>query len=133
MIRLQFTGQDMDAVQQKGDIEIDRGYTSSIFLSLSIDRNQDRTPAWWGAVIDPDLIGARRPIKNTPEERELGRLYIQEALAWLVRDGHAESVTASIARTEDQRVEYLVVIKKGTQETMYEIYWDYTQYTIREI
>lgn len=120
---------DPDISIEEGNAIIDGGLPSAVYLSLAIDANADRSPAWWGGSVDPDMVGSRISTvsKNEQEGREQIRSYIHEALSWLTEDRVAQSVTVEITSFTANRVNYAILIRQpgDTQETI-EVYWDLT-------
>ncbi|MHB1227678.1 MAG: phage GP46 family protein [Desulfurivibrionaceae bacterium] len=100
------------------DLATDDGLETAVLVSLFTDRRaepDDRLPdgsddrrGWWGDTFADqpnDLIGSRLWLlcreKQTSAVVERAREYAKEALAWLIADGAAKSVTveAEIATT----------------------------------
>jgi len=105
----------------------DDGLVTSIVLSLFSDRRaraDDIIPGgdsdrrgWWGDLVPPvegDEFGSRLWLlsreKTTPQTLNRAREYAQEALAWLVADGHAKAVTVEAEETRRGVLGLLVVV-----------------------
>jgi phage gp46-like protein len=102
------------------DLLADNGLETAVFLSLFLDRRanaDDEIPdgttdprGWWAdehADVPGDLIGSRRWLldrsKRSGETAKRLQHYDTEALAWLIEDGVAESVTVTVTpRTPEQ-------------------------------
>lgn len=99
-----------DIRQVGADLKADDGLKTAVVISLFTDARalaDDELPTgqtdrrgWWGdllADIDADMIGSRRWLymreKQTAETARKIREADEEALAWLVDDGIAASVT----------------------------------------
>jgi phage gp46-like protein len=104
---------EFDASITDGDIDRDDGLETAVFISLFTDMraridddfdNDDRR-GWWGdqtSNYSGDQIGSRLWLldrsKTTVENIKLAKIYIEEALAWLVEDGVAKKVEALAER-----------------------------------
>jgi phage gp46-like protein len=97
---------EFDFLVTDGDIVGDEGLETAIFISLYTSMrarvddpfdNNDRK-GWWGdqTTEDNDQIGSRLWLldrsKATIENVRLAKIYIEEALEWLVTDGVARKV-----------------------------------------
>jgi len=110
-----------DAIYQEGDIEFkdgdlvrEPGLETSVMMSLFTDRRaRDDDPlddkndkrGWWGDQTSSylnDEIGSRMWLldraKTTSENFRLARIYIEEALQWLINDGVVAKVETEIER-----------------------------------
>lgn len=100
---------DADLVLERGDLGIENGLASAILLSLFTDRRAtdnelarfggEDARGWWGdslAEVEGDQFGSKLWLlqreKQTSETLVRARAYAQEALAWLIEDGIADSV-----------------------------------------
>lgn len=104
---------EFDLSISDGDIDMDEGLESAVFISLFTDMrariddsfdNNDRR-GWWGDQTLPvtgDQIGSRLWLlnrsKSTLENIRLAKIYVEEALKWLVDDGVAKKVEAIAER-----------------------------------
>jgi phage gp46-like protein len=94
------------------DIAYDDGLETAVYISLYTDMrarlddaydNNDRR-GWWGdqTVENNDQIGSRIWLldrsKTTTENIRLAKIYIEEALKWLVEDGVAKRVEVAAER-----------------------------------
>ena len=101
-----------DVAIEGGDLVVDDGLRTAVIISLFTDRRarpDDPLPqdgadprGWWGDVAaedEDDLIGSRlwllKRAKRTPENAAKAREYVEEALAWMVRDRVAKAVTVT--------------------------------------
>ena len=106
--------QEGDIAYIDGDLEREPGLGTAVFMSLFTDRrardddpldDKDDKRGWWGdqtsTYID-DEIGSRLWLldraKTTTENYRLARIYIEEALQWLISDGVAAKVETEIER-----------------------------------
>lgn len=95
----------------KGDVEKDEGLRTAVILSLFTDQRvtlrelptgETKRRGWWGDAI-PDVQSDRWGSKlwlldrekQTDEILERAREYSEEALAWMIEDGVAKSVSVS--------------------------------------
>lgn len=102
-----------------GEVELDRGLTTAVVLSLDTDTSKDFGPGYWGDTIREDgrVTGSRLYLlkKNTNDDRLKGVQYIKEALAWMIEDEIVESVVVSFTSTLTT-VTYKIVIKEPGKE-----------------
>jgi len=117
-----------DLTVSGGDLASDMGLETAVLLSLFLDREaeaDDRLPdgsddrrGWWADAygLAGDRVGSRLWLldreKQLPEVRERAREYAEEALAWLVEDGVAQSVAVSAEWTRPGMLGLLVDIRK---------------------
>lgn len=103
-----------------GGLEASGQLASAVYLSLFTDRRapegwrpevEDRR-GWWGDGVEPegedlDPLGSHLwLLKNeiaSEENAELARIYAQEALAWLLRDRIAATVTVESGLIDEPR------------------------------
>lgn len=100
-----------DMAIRNGDIATDDGLLTAVLVSLFTDRRAnaddvipngtgDRRGCWTDAwpEVAGDLIGSRLWLlsreKQLPDVLQRAQTYAEEALAWLVEDGIAKSVSA---------------------------------------
>jgi len=131
-----------------GDLLNDEGLETAIIISLFTDRRAsdddilpfdgDSKRGWWGDLAAPEIegdqIGSKLWLitreKTTEQTIERARLYVQEALAWMVEDGVAASINVAVERVKNNgndRLEFVVEIKRayGTlQAEKYSYQWD---------
>lgn len=104
---------EFDLSIDDGDITGDEGLETAVFISLYTDMrarlddnydNDDRR-GWWGdqTVGNNDQIGSRLWLldraKTTNENIRLAKIYVEEALKWLVEDGVAKKVEVAAERS----------------------------------
>lgn len=129
-----------------GDLARDDGLRTAIAVSLMTDRlaaADDAIPdgttdrrGWWGDLprdgADPDPIGSRLWLlsraKRTAETLVRAESYAAEALAWLIEDGVAESVTpaASWGGAAGDQLHLVVTIRRGGADTRFDFAWGNT-------
>jgi phage gp46-like protein len=115
-----------------GALAQDDGLATAVLLSLFLDRRagpDDPLPdgtdrrGWLGDALaeDADRIGSRLWLlsreKQVEETRRRAEEYAEEALAWLVEDGLAESVAVSAAWAGIGWLDLRVTITPGLIET----------------
>jgi len=119
-----------------GDLAGDAGLVSDVIASLFSDaraRPDDEIPdgsddprGWW-AETPGDPFGSRLWLvlssKLTENVLELARQYATEALAWLVREEIAETVTVVATRGDLSRVDLEIRIDRGSAEQWATV-WD---------
>lgn len=126
---------------ENGDLVADDGLETAVIISLFSDRRitDDQLPlgqiskrGWWGDLfseVDQDLTGSRFWILQR-EKRITATLrrfedYAKEALAWMVEDGVAASVTAVASYNERNYLFLDIVIKKPKGNSFnYRVNWD---------
>ena len=116
-IRLAWDGMGADCVIKLADLEREDGIESAAILSLMLDaraRDDDALPdslpsaggdrrGWWADSVAPEAEGDRTGSrlwllsreKTLPEVLNRARGYAAEALAWMVEDGVATSVSVT--------------------------------------
>jgi phage gp46-like protein len=117
------------------DLEIDDGLETAVVLSLFTDRRAndgDALPTassdrrgWWGdaapAVTD-DQFGSRLWLlgreKQEPAVLERAKTYAEEALAWLVTDGVAQTVTVTAEFTTTGMLGLLILIDRPEETSV---------------
>lgn len=128
----------------RNDIQLDAGLETAIIVSLFTDKRvtieelpfgeTDRS-GWWGdllAELETDKIGSKlwtlAREKKTEKTRTRIIEYVQEALAWLIADGIAESidVNATYPAAYRESVEIAIAIKKpsGKVTFRYVLNWN---------
>lgn len=136
-----------------GDLQVDDGFDTAVALSLFLDRlanPDDEIPdgssdrrGWWGDAYlppladgTPDHIGSRLWLLaralQTPETAARAQGYVQEALAWMIGDGVAASVTVPLPTFPARgMMEIVAVISQqtaaGTVDRRYTTLWDMTR------
>lgn len=117
-----------DVVPQGADLLSDDGLDTAVTLSLFCDRrarDDDSVPVdldprgWWAdsfSDVPDDEMGSRLWLlgreKALPATAERAITYAQEALAWIVDDGIASSVTVSAAFVERGYLDMQVAIQR---------------------
>jgi phage gp46-like protein len=100
-----------DMKVEKGDLDLETGLRTAVTISLFTNRRvtelevpvgEKSRRGWWAdavAEVEGDRIGSKLWLldreKQTVDVLERAREYAEEALAWLVEDGVAESVSVS--------------------------------------
>ncbi len=113
-IKLHLTdGGVFDVRVVSNDLEHDEGLETAIIVSLFCDSRataeelpveEQSRRGWWGDVAgdEDDLIGSKlwllRREKITADVLRRAKEYCEEALAWLIEDGVAESVAVTTER-----------------------------------
>jgi phage gp46-like protein len=106
-----------DFLYAAGDLSSDQGITSAVMISLFTDAQaapDDILPdpnftdrrGWWGDLVAPEVEGDRigsllwllERSKTTPSVLISAKRYCEQALQWMVDDGVASSVVASVER-----------------------------------
>jgi phage gp46-like protein len=123
------------------DLQQDGGLNTAIIISLFTDRRanpDDRLPdasanrrGWWGdaaATTPGALIGSRLWLlersKITPETLRLAQEYAEEALAWLLADKVAASLTVTVERRQQDQIALLVqFIRPDGKAGQYDYVW----------
>lgn len=122
-----------DLAVSKGDLSSDDGLRTAVILSLFTDRRvtDDELPdgetkrrGWWAdqvAEVDGDQIGSKLWLlqreKQTVEVLERAREYAEEALAWLIEDGVALSVSVATSYPARGILSIEVEITRPNKET----------------
>ncbi len=130
-----------DNTAMRGDLAFDgalltaeAGLYTAVLHSLFTDRaakaddllpwgSADRR-GWWGDVlarVDGDQYGSRLWLlsreKQTPETLARAREYAEEALAWLVTDGYASSVSVAAEWTRPGTLGMVISLKLADGQT----------------
>ena len=122
-----------DIGRTDGNIELDHGFSTAVLISIFTRRlalNDDDLPdpqghreGWWAdpyADVEGDLIGSRlwllRRSKTTQETLNQARIYLEECLQWMIDDGIASEIVATVERQTskeaDGRLAFRVEITK---------------------
>ncbi|MBN2140672.1 MAG: phage GP46 family protein [Desulfovibrionaceae bacterium] len=144
-IALAFSGFNSDLTLFQGDLAVDAELFSAVVVSLFTDRlaeRSDELPAgetsrrgWWA---DATLPGDRRygsrlwllrREKQTAVVLARAKQYAEEALAWMLEDGLAESVEVSAAWAAQGVLALSVVIDA---DQSFEFSYDYLTATLTE-
>jgi phage gp46-like protein len=131
-----------DVAITAGDLVADDGLKTAVILSLFLDRRarpDDRLPqdgsdrrGWWGDIASTDddgPIGSRLWLlereKRLPSVVARAREYCEEALAWLIRDEVARSVTVETEITSEGWLGIGVVIERpeGPARQRFDFVW----------
>jgi phage gp46-like protein len=117
---------DYDVAIVNGDLEADHGLDTAVVISLFSDRRVPDGEAkpehtrnrrgWWAdeTLPDSDQIGSllwllqREKITNEMIKR--AKNYAEDALAWMINDGVAESVSCAITREGLYGLVFLITI-----------------------
>jgi phage gp46-like protein len=129
-----------------GDLAADTGMESAVTLSLFTDRRVSKDDAerfgvtdrrgWWGdgyPDVDADELGSRlwllKRAKIEPETLRLARDFAIEALTWMVEDGAARSVDATVERGGLNGILLTIAIARpdGTS-VKYNYVWEFGQH-----
>jgi phage gp46-like protein len=130
-----------DIALSGADLATEFPLQTAVMMSLFTDRRagEDDEPTescrggWWGDTfsrIEHDRIGSRlwllRRSKETQDTVNLGRLYAEEALQWLLDDNIAEAVNvdAFIVRRGVLGLHIHITQPTGVQEMHYQYVWN---------
>jgi phage gp46-like protein len=122
----------------------DSGLETAIIISLFTDRraepddvlpdNSGDLRGWWAdayPAVDGDLIGSRLWLlsreKQLPEVLGKAKEYAEEALAWMIEDGVADSVVATAVKVRDGLLGLTVQIFRPTgtpARFRFELFWE---------
>lgn len=127
----------------KGDLELEDGLRTAVTISLFTDRRvtalevpegEKGRRGWWAdsvAEVEGDQIGSKLWVltreKQTVEVLERAREYCEEALAWLIEDGVAESVSVSTSYPSRGILTIEIEIVRPNKETAslsYDYAWE---------
>lgn len=106
----------LDLSTSGSDIELDEGLATSVYISLFTDRRVqdgdyispeiDSMGGWWGDTysdVEGDYIGSKLWLlmreKITSQLLVRAKQYCEAALAWMVEDGVAQSITVTVTRS----------------------------------
>lgn len=137
-------GLGFDIEYRIGDFASDAGLETAVAISLFTDRRvtDDELPlgetdrrGWWGDMfpdLDGDQIGSKLWLlereKITDDTLNRAQEYAEEALAWLIEDGVAESVTVEASVGSSDRLDLAVSITRPKNENValfrYQLNWD---------
>ncbi|SFT73695.1 phage GP46 family protein [Halomonas saccharevitans] len=123
-----------------GDLLADEGLETAVLLSLFTDRRallEDRLPdgssdrrGYWADAYRDRRHGSRLWLlhreKAEEDVRRRAREYAEEALAWLIEDGIAESVEVEARHVRFDTLGLRVVIRRGGRELLegqYDYVW----------
>lgn len=141
-LRLDTTTWLGDLVRDGGQFEVDDGLETAVLISLFTDRRaeaDDTLPdggsdrgGWWGddyADVAGSRIGSRlwllRRSKATQSVVQAAKRYAEEALAWMVEDGVAKSVTVIAERVQSAVLGIQVQITRtGDRAAKYNRLWE---------
>ncbi len=140
---------EADIVVENGDLEIDQGLKTAVIISLFSDRlaeSGDEIPdgstdrrGWWGdmplesadeSTGTPDRIGSRLWLLDralqTQDTLNRAERYANEALAWMVTDGVASSVTATASFPQRGWIKLQIVIVQASGSSTFSVQWQYS-------
>lgn len=138
---IDYDGEKFDFKIENNDIKTDDGLRSAVIISLFTDRRAgaEEVPAedpdrrgWWGDMVPElkgDQIGSKLWLlareKQTEETRKRFQEYAQEALAWMIEDNLAQSVTVEAEWISQGFLALKVSIQqpKGTVAFKFKINW----------
>jgi phage gp46-like protein len=131
----------------QNDLDRDSGLETAVMISLFSDRRADLEDAlpdsskdlrgWWGDATQEDKIGSRlwllsrskiEDATNTDAEK-----YILEALQWMIDDGVADSVEATVTRVDTYALEFSVTIArpKGARDITFNYFFNWESQSLR--
>lgn len=143
-----------DDIYQEGDVEFldedlirEEGLSTAVLLSLFIDRrandsdmldDSDDLRGWWGDGLDADTsgdqIGSRLWLldraKTTQENINNCKIYVEEALQWMLDDGVCADINVTVERygtpgNDRLAVQVQILKKEGNTETIkYNDVWE---------
>lgn len=133
-------GKRFDLSIEAGDLATEEGLQAAVILSLFTDRRalaEDRLPdgtndqrGYWADVYNDRPLGSRLWLlyreKEQDEVLRRARTYGEEALAWLIEDEIAESVTVEARHVRRNTLGLRVVIKQGDRPVLdrqYDYVW----------
>ena len=117
-----------DAVVVGADLAPEEGFFTAVTISLFSDRkaDPDELPpgdslrrGWWGDLLedDGDRIGSRlwtlARARASAETAGRAEAYAEEALAWLVEDGHWTAFEVAARWREEDRLELIVAYERS--------------------
>ncbi len=127
---------ECDFAIKNDDISMDDGLETAVYISIYTDRqasdddpydNNDRR-GWWADQTqkeDGDKIGSRLWLldrsKTTTENLRMAKIYLEEALQWLVDDGVAAKVEVVVERggqSPYQQLSFKIIIQKSDGNTV---------------
>lgn len=134
-------GLEADLKVSGPDFASDKDLESAVIFSLFTDRRADPDEVadpmdrrgWWADTfpnVEGDKIGSKLWLlqreKQTQQTLNRARVYCQEALAWLVDDGVAESVDIEVewVRMGFLGISVTVYRPEGDETFQYEAAWD---------
>lgn len=102
-----------DVTFEDGQLVTEPGLITAILISLYTDKRDPSRPAgdqggWWGTALDDpgdewgSLLWTLARELPTERTRQKAEAYAGDALAWMVADGIAETVTVTAAWTQPQ-------------------------------
>lgn len=138
-----------DLALTSGDLQVDQGLITAVIVSLFTDRlaeSGDVIPdgttdrrGWWGDLpLDsadetsgqPDRIGSRLWLLDralqTQETLTNAERYASEALAWMVTDGVADSVSATASFPQLGWLELKISMTQSSNSTVFKVQWQYS-------
>lgn len=110
-----------------GQLVTEPGLITAVLISLYTDKRDPSRPqgdqgGWWGTALDEDgyemgsLLWTLRREPPTERTRQRAQTYAEDSLAWMLRDGIAETVTVTAAWARPQpniaRLDLAVDIKR---------------------
>lgn len=131
----------IDLVVENGDLKGDEGLETSALISMFTDQRirDDEVPpgeiskrGWWAdmfAKIDNDVIGSKLWLydrsKITLSNMTLIQDQVEAAFAWMLQDGVADSVSATVLRDGTYGLKITVQITRPSgQADKYSVLWD---------
>lgn len=142
-IALKIQGQSFGIALKNGDLEQDDGLETSVILSLFTDRRvtdeelptgQTNKRGYWAdkySTVDGDKMGSRlwtlARSKRLAETLRRAEDFAKEALAWMIEDGVATSVTATANFVEGTTNAWSLEIgiqKPSGRTSRYQVLWD---------
>lgn len=121
-----------DLAVQGGDLAADEGLVTAVILSLFTDRRAlpgDRLPdgtddrrGWWADAYMDRPMGSRLWLLHREKEQDevlrRAKEYAEEALAWVVEDGVAESVEVEAWHVRRDTLGLRVEIRQGAARVL---------------
>lgn len=109
-----------DVAVESNDLATDAGLETAAWISLFTNRRDGDQQGWWADALDPnDPMGSRLWLlarsKDTPDVPRLAETYAREALAWMVEDGVASSVTATASKLPISDSRFMLLLTVAIQ------------------
>lgn len=126
------TPDTLDICVLAGEPVMDDGLKTSSFISLTNDTAADGGPGWWGDVFNPENespLGSRVGSikKNSAENRVKAIGYTEDSHQWMIDQGVAKDVTATIEKVEVSQIIFKVEITEpdfNIETQRYSLNWD---------
>lgn len=131
----------------QNDLGRDPGLETAVMISLFSDQRatlEDSLPdnskdlrGWWGDATQEDLIGSKLWLLSRAKMQDATNtdieLFVKDALQWMVKDGVADSVAATVTRTDTDTVSIDVLIErpKGAKDITFKYFFNWENQSLR--